>query len=318
LTSQAQIIRNSIETNWGLGGTLSKTETDSMKEVVRFFDRKQVKGNEWPKAVTVEKINAEGEENIVEHPRYSEVSDQYYITLHYRVTNVEPETYSTALDQVEKMATEVQRIIALTYSPADEQGTFFTTTSYWTKQDHLEGAQPELIRRWSFQLTKIISTEETVFTGFGGVLTFDLSASSNMDNPPSSDYVYAESNAVRINEGFETIPYLTKDKVNGAGVPALKRGIFRGKFVASVFAKKADFNSLAEKLNRIYLMQSNGQHIEAVFLHANNSLEATPSTLTSQSFVKVVSMEKITDNEILVSFDITGDLFKPSVYTVAP
>lgn len=318
MVSQAQIIRDSIETNWSLGGALAKAETDSMKEIVRFFDRKQIKGNEWPKAVTVEKINAEGEENIVEHPRYSEVSDQYYITLHYRVTDVKPDTYSVALDNVEKMATEVQRIIALTYSPADEQGTFFTTTSFWTKQDHLEGAQPELIRRWSFQLTKIISTEETVFTGFGGVLTFDLSASDNMDNAPGGDYVYAESNAVRINEGFETIPYLTKSKFYGSGVPVLKRGLFRGKFTASVFAKKADFNSTAEKLNKIYLMQSNGQHIEATLLHANNSLETTPSTLQSQSFIKVVSMEKVTDNEILVSFDITGDLIKPSAYTVSP
>jgi hypothetical protein len=234
------------------------------------------------------------------------------------VTDVKPDTYSVALDNVEKMGTEVQRIIALTYSPADEQGTFFTSTSFWTKQDHLEGAQPELIRRWSFQLTKIISTESTVFTGFGGVLTFDLSASDNMDDPPGGDYIYAESNAVRINEGFGTIPYLTKDKFNGSGVPVLKRGTFRGKFTASVFAKKADFNSTAEKLNRVYLMQTNGQHIEAVFLHANKSLQTTPSTLTSQSFVKITSMEKVTDNEILVSIDITGDLFKPSAYTVAP
>jgi hypothetical protein len=287
-----------------------------MKEIVRFFDRLQVKGNEWPKAVTVEKINAEGQENIVEHPRYSEVSDNYRITLYYRVTDVDPSIYSDALNNVELMATEVQRILALTYSPADEQGTFFTTTSFWTKRDHLEGAQPELIRSWNFTLTKIISTEQTVFTGYGGVLTFDLSDSDNMNNPPGGNYIYTESNEVKIDEGFDTIPYLTKSKFYGSGVPVRKRGMFRGKFYASVFAKKADFNSTAEKLNRIYLMQSNGQHIEAVFLHANNSLETSPSFLTSQSFVKVTNMEKITDNEILVSFDITGDLYKPSVYTV--
>ena len=104
MPSQAEVIRDLIETNWSLSGELSKTGTDAMQEIVRFFDRKQVQGNEWPKAVTVEKINDEANENRKTHPHFTEVRDKYIITCHFRVTDVEPETYSDALLNVEDMA----------------------------------------------------------------------------------------------------------------------------------------------------------------------------------------------------------------------
>ena len=85
MPSQAEVIKDLIETNWSLGGELSKTGTDAMEEVVRFFDRKQVQGNEWPKAVTVEKINDEADENRKVHPHFTEVRDVYRITCHFRV-----------------------------------------------------------------------------------------------------------------------------------------------------------------------------------------------------------------------------------------
>lgn len=320
MVSQATTIRNSLETNWSLTGNLSKTVSGNMREVVRFFDRPQVLGNEWPKAVTVVKINPASDENIIEHPRFSEVADVYEVNIHFRVTDVNPDTYSTAIEAIEDMGQEVWRILRLSYSPSSETGEFFVTNGIWSNQDHLDQAQPELRRRLEFRLTKIVSEEPTVYTGYGGVLTFDLSASANMDSAPGTDYIYTESNQVAINEGWDTIPYLTKDKslfANG-GVPTLQRGMFSGTFSAFVFAKKDDIDgTTAEKLEQIYRMQSNGQHIEAVFLHANNSLEAVPTTLTSQSFVKVTNMLKITDNEQLVEFNISGNLFKPSVYTVA-
>jgi hypothetical protein len=289
-----------------------------MKEVVRFFDRDQVQGNEWPKAVTVVKINAEADEDRVEHPMFTEVSDKYVITIRLRVLDVEPDSYTTSLDQIEDMGGEIWRILKLTYSPSSTTGDFMQSNGYWTKRDHQDGGQIDLVRELNFRLTKIISEQPTVFTGYGGVLSFDDSASVG-DNKPGADYIYTESHRVRIQEGFGTIPYLTKDKTlnTNGGVPQLRRGMFRGKFNATIFAKKADVDgATADKLDNIYKIQSTGQHIQAVFLHAHNSLESSPSTMTEQSFVKVTSMEKLTDNEQLVSFDVTGDLIKPSVYTV--
>ncbi len=108
MPSQAEVIRDLIETNWSLSGELSKTGTSAMQEVVRFFDRKQVQGNEWPKAVTVEKINDQADENTTKHPHFTEVRDEYIISCHWRVGDVDPATYSTALLNVEDMAKEVQ------------------------------------------------------------------------------------------------------------------------------------------------------------------------------------------------------------------
>ena len=81
MVSQATKIRDLLFNGWDLTGDLSKTETDNMKEVVYFFDRQQVEGNEQTKAVVVRKINAEGKENQVEYPNFIEIQDVYEITL---------------------------------------------------------------------------------------------------------------------------------------------------------------------------------------------------------------------------------------------
>ena len=289
-----------------------------MKEVVRFFDRDQVQGNEWPKAVTVVKINAEADEDRIEHPVFTEITDKYVITIRFRVSDADPVRYTTCLDLIEDMGGEIWRILKLTWAPNSTTGDFMQSSGEWRKLDHQDGAQIDLVRALHIRLTKIISEQATVFTGYGGVLTFDTSASVG-DSKPAGDYIYTEAHRVRIQEGFGTIPYLTKDKTLGAngGVPQLRRGMFRGKFNATIFAKKADVDgATAEKLDNIYKIQATGQHIQAVFLHAHNSLESSPSVMTEQTFTKITSMEKLTDNEQLVSFDVTGDLIKPSAYTV--
>jgi len=125
VVSQAEEIRDSLDTNWALTGRLSKTATASMKEIVRFFDRKQVEGNEWPKAITVEKINDEGDEGTIEHPNYTEVTDYYTVTVRYRVVDVQVPSYSEALTDVEDMAREVQRILRLSWAPATGVGGYF-------------------------------------------------------------------------------------------------------------------------------------------------------------------------------------------------
>lgn len=320
MVNQADTIRDSIETNWALTGELNKVTTDTMKEIVRFFDRDQIDGNEWPKAVTVVKINAEADEDRIEHPVFTEITDKYVITVRFRVSDADPDRYTTCLDLIEDMGGEIWRILKLTWAPNSTTGDFMQSAGYWTKRDHHDGAQIDLVRELNIKLTKIISEQPTVFTGFGGVLTFDVSDSSNMDIAPGGDYIYTEAHRVRIQEGFDTLAYLTKDKTLGDGVPQLRRGMFRGKFNSLIFAKKADVDgtptSSANKLDNIYKMQSNGQHIQAVFLHAHQSLESSPSTLTEQTFIKVTSMEKLTDNEELVSFDVTGNLIKPSIWTV--
>ena len=117
MVSQAETIRNLLFDNWALGAELSKVPLDNMKEIVYFYDRKQVEGNEQTKAITVEKINAEANENIVDHPSFSEVQDWYVITIYYRAVDVQQTTFSDALSNVDLMGQEIRRILEINYNP---------------------------------------------------------------------------------------------------------------------------------------------------------------------------------------------------------
>ena len=129
MVSQPTTIRNSLRTNWGLTGRLTKTPTATVTEIVKFYDREQVLGNEWPKAVVVRKINKEADENVTEHPHFTEVRDVYEITCYYRVQDVQEITFSDAIEDIEDMGSEVLRILRLTFSPSAGTGIFFVSKS---------------------------------------------------------------------------------------------------------------------------------------------------------------------------------------------
>lgn len=318
MVSQAETIRNLLFDNWTLGDELSKVPLDNMKEIVYFYDRRQVEGNEQTKAITVEKINAEGNENIVDHPSFSEVQDWYTITIYYRAVDVQQTTFSDALSNVDLMGQEIRRILEINYNPATTTGQFFLSKSRWTKRDMVDQAQPELIRAMEFQLTQITSKELQVFHGYGGILIFDTGESSG-DNLPNSNYEYTELNDVVIREGFTQIPYLTKDTItNGRGVPYQQRGMFSGEFVATIMAKKDDIEgTTADKIYNLIKINNQspriGQNTKAVLLHdVTNNEDPTPATFRTKSFMKISNIEKVGDVEGLIEFRLTGTLFKPT------
>ena len=321
MVSQAETIRDLLFDNWSLTGELSKTPLDNMKEIVYFFDRKQVEGNEQTKVITVEKINAQEDEESVVHPNFTEKTDKYVITLYYRVVDVQQISFSDALNNVEQMAIETQRIITLAFNPVNTVGPFFTKTSRWEKFDMTDQAQPQLERRFYLSLSNIVSGNE-VYTGYGGLLIFDT-ADSVGDNLPVSNFTYESVADVFINEGFEQIPYLTKDvraSRGGAGVPYLGRGIFVGTFSALTYANQDNLEGTTlDKLPNIYLPQSNapqvGQQATAVFLSVNTN--PAGSTITTKSFMKIKSIEKTTGASELVKYKILGQLIKPSETTFA-
>ena len=315
MVSQATTIRDSLETNWSLTGNLSKTVSGNMREIVRFFDRDQVEGNEWPKAVTVRKINKEGEENRVEHPKFTTVSDVYRVTVFFRVTDVDPTVYSAALESIEDMASEVERILALTYKPSTPNGTFFTASHKWENLDHRDQAQVDLRRMLTFELQKITSEEPEVFTGFGGVLAFDTSLSV-ADSKSVSDYVYTEAYNVELNEGYEVIPYLTNDTTDGQNVPQLSTGIWNGQFEMQTMLKKSDVQgATVERLHNLYKTQLNSplrnELPTIVLLQSDLNTETVPATLTTTTFLKVTNIRKVSDTEQLTKYTLTGRIIKP-------
>jgi len=323
LTAAATTLRDTIESGWGLTGELSKVSTGAgptlMDEVVQFFDRLQVIGNEVAKGVIIQKINAEGNETIIRHPNFNEVSDIYEITVRYRVVDVDSDNYSESLDLVEQMGGEVVRILKTVYNPATTLNVYFITANNWTNEDIDVGNQRDLRRKLRFTLTTITSDDEEVYSGFGGVLVFDTSDSQG-DNKPVADYTYLDVQEVEIDEGWDEIEELTVDTTKGDGVPDLTRDKFRGTFTALTFAAKSNIiGSTIDKIQNIYKPQANlpiiGQVAEVVLLHSNMNTEPSPSTLTTKSFMKAVRIKKSSQVQNLISYRITGRLSRPTEYS---
>jgi len=323
MTAAATTLRDIISTGWTLTGELNKVSEGSgatlMDEVVQFFDRLQVIGNEVTKGVVVEKINAEGNETVIQHPNFNEIVDIYEITVRYRVVDVNADNYSDSLDFVEQMATEVVRILRTVYNPSTTLNIYFRTTSNWTNEDVDVGNQRDLQRKLRFTLTTITSDDEEVYSGFGGVLVFDTSDSQG-DNLPVSDYTFVSVKTVDVDEGFSQIPTLTKDTSQGVGVPLLMRGQFSGTFSALMYAQKTNIiGSTVEKLQNIYRLQTltpiRGQNAEVVLLRSNTNTEATPSILTRKSFMKINRIKENEPDEDLVSYTVIGTLSRPTIFT---
>ena len=323
MVAAATTLRDTISADWALTGELSKVSTGVgptlMDEVVQFFDRFQVVGNEVTKAVVVEKINAEGNETVILHPNFNELVDIYEITVRYRVIDVNADNYSDSLDFVEQMGTEVVRILRTVYNPSTTLNIYFRTMSNWTNEDVDVGNQRDLQRKLRFSLTTITSDDDEVYSGFGGVLVFDTSDSQG-DSKPGADYTFVSVKTIDTDEGFSQIPTLTKDTSQGVGVPLLMRGQFSGTFSALMYAQKTNImGSTIEKLQNIYRLQNSspiiGQNAEVVLLRSNTNTESPISTLTRKSFMKINRIKENEPDEDLVSYTVIGTLSRPTIFT---
>ena len=316
-TSQAQIVKELLFDNWGLTGELSKVTVGDMNEVVHFFDRGQVPGNKYPKAVVVQKINELGNEDIVEHPKFFEQSDTFEVTCFLQVTDSADDTFSKWIDLMQQMTSEVIRILKTVYAPSTTTGEFFRTNTGWTKDDTFEPSDPELTRTLRFTLTRIVSTTTEVFLGYGGVLVFDTSESSG-DSLPIGDYVYTEVQRVQTVQGWRNIPYITTDSPTTNAIPIYFRGAFSGRFSCEMFLKKSDIiPGTLNSLSQIFLPQDSGELGTAVFLSSTSNTETTPTVLIESIPVNITSVEKISETEELVKFSLRGNLTSFSTFATS-
>lgn len=324
--SSAEILRDELFDNWSLSDPLEKvneTSPVSGRQYVYFFDRAQIVKNEKAKALVVEKINHEGDENRIVHPNFSEQADIYEITLYLRVTSVNPEQFDVWLLNMDNMASETLKILKTIYDPSSKPptGVFFQTKSDWIKEDvYISGSQPELRRKLRFTLTRLVASRDDTFLGFGGVLVFDNS--SEGDDPPNSNYQYQEVSDVTINEGYDQLQVFTKDKTLGVGVAQTVRGIFSGTFSALMNASVDNIvGSTTDKIENIYKPQVDpnviGQIPEIIFLNKNIDTQSSPDTLTTTSFVKITNVEKIDGVVSILQYKLTGILTRPTTYAVS-
>ena len=311
-TSEAQIVQQLLFNNWSLTGELSKVVVGDMNEPVNFFDRGQVPGNRVVKAVTVQKINQLGNENIIEHPKFSEQSDTFEVTCFLQVTDAAEDIFSVWIDLMQQMCGEVTRILKTVYSPSDDTGEFFSTSIGWTKDDTFYPDDPVLVRTLRFTLTRLVAANDDVFLGYRGVLAFDALASSG-DSLPTSNYIYTEVERVQILQGWRNLPYITTDAITTTAIPVYYRGAFSGRFSCMMYLRKADITpTTLNSLTQIFLPQSNGELGTAVFLYRTVNTESSPVTLTESIPVNVTNVEKVGETEQLITFSLSGNLTGPT------
>lgn len=288
--------------------------TATQTEKVHFFAYPEQPGQELTKTVTVVKINAEQDENVVAHPQFNEVSDTYEITARYRATDIQASSRDTSEGNMEDICAEIVRILKVTYEPSSSTGAFFSARRDWTNMDKPESMQPELIRRLRFTLTKITSDSSQVYsTGFGGVLVFDTSLSTG-DSKPVGDYTYTEAYNVESDEGSGQVGLMTRNSSAKTGKQEFFRGKFSGSFRAEMKAKRLDLinaGTTLDSLNEIYKAQGNGELGDVTFL--TSILNTEPDTLTFRTKVKVTNIRWITKAEDLVTMIMTGRVIEPSV-----
>ena len=298
MVSQPTTIRNSLQTNWSLTGRLTKTVTATVSEIVRFYDREQVLGNEWPKAVVVRKINAEADENLVTHPHFTEVRDVYEITCYYRVQDVQEITFSDAIEDIEDMGSEVMRILKLTYDPAAATGIFFITTSEWRREDLVEGNQIDLRRTMQYTVTKIRSETPQVFEGFKGVLSF-------------GGHTYAEVYNTETSYGSDQIAEPITDNIgtNLNKIPIYFTGQFDGSFNADMFISTLDISAASSfGINTIGDHEAQGEVLESTFLQTYNNTVGTPETLTISTLLRITRAIPVAFIEELVKFRLSATI----------
>jgi len=311
-TSEAQIIEQLLFNNWALTGELSNVVTGDMNEVVQFFDRGQIPGNKVVKAVTVQKINQLGNENIIEHPKFSEQTDIFEVTCFLQVTDGASDIFSVWVDLMQQMTGEVSRILKTVYSPSSDTGEFFTTNIGWTKDDTFFPDDPMLVRTLRFSLTRLVAASNEVFLGYKGILAFSAILSDG-DSLPTSNYIYTEVERVQVVQGWRNLPYITTDAITSTAIPVFYRGSFSGRFSCMMYLKKSDITqSTLDSLTQIFLPQANGELGTAVFLHRTLNTESSSVTLSESIPVNITNVEKISETEQLVKYYLNGNLTGPT------
>jgi len=315
----ADTLRDSIEAGWALTGQLTKTSIPTMKEVVQFYAHPQIVGNEWSKAVEVQKINTAGNENVITHPKFEEIHDRFEITCRYRLKGSNETQYDEAEQDIEDMCEEVVRIVKTVYNPSSGTGIFSKTDRQWVNRDNFEDAsKPELKRLLVFTLTHLQSDDSTVFHGFSnGILALDTSATT-ADSKPASDYTFTEVHTVEIDFGYDVIAEYVRGGTATQGVADYFQGGFSGTFSCVTYTKKADItSSTIEALDNIYKLQNNNELAEIVFLHSVDNTEGTPVTFTESIPLLITRIRKTFEDTAIVEFTIEAIVSATTAYTVA-
>ncbi len=307
----ADTLRDIIEAQWSLTGEISKTTSDNMKEPVQFFAYPQIPGNEVTKAVTVQKIQSEGNENNIEHPTFTEVQDIYEITLFYRTIDVQVFSRDESYSNLEDMGDEVVRILRTQYNPSSGIGVYYQAQRAWTREDDYDTAQPDLRRRLRFVLITIESENDEVFTGVNGLLIYDRNQGTGVQ--PGANYIYTEVNDVTSAGGYNIIRKLTRD--SPLGIAKRATGLYQGTFTFETMVKDSDIEgSTTNFIENIGEILANGELPEVFLIKQTKNKQG--DTFNHTTRMQIINTECLYEREDLARFKITGEVIAPPVMDV--
>lgn len=321
MSSQATELRDIIETAWQFDASttdanlyrLSKEPMDTqegdafnMREIVTFWDRKQVEGNEQPKVLVVERINEADDENRIGYPQYTEFADLYEITLLYRVVDVQEPSYSEALLDIENMAVELTRILEIEFG-SGIFATYFRMHFAWDRADITDSAQPELVRRLRMTLEKLEGAgvdEDLLLHGYNGVFGFGSPAT----------FTYTSAYNVRMSGGFRQTAELV---TNNSGIAKRASGMYTGLVEAEMYAKR-EYVSGGEPsdINVMAALDAFGELpvVTLSYLSAAND----GSTVTDAVKCNIIDWQRLYDTQDLVVYRITGEIIEPPTISSTP
>lgn len=136
MSYQADTLRDTIDTNWGLTGRVAKAGSASAGEYPVYifaFAKSIIQEVSTRKAVEIRKTTPL--QNIIRHPRFSVINDTFEIACYYELSDIDSSVWDLAEQDVEDMCDEVTRIINTVYNPSTGTGMFFTVNQSWDNQD---------------------------------------------------------------------------------------------------------------------------------------------------------------------------------------
>lgn len=321
----ANTIATLLTNNWGLDGLLALAQnvvTTTTAEGVVIFPHQNPEGVAARLGIFVRKITTL--ENVVEHPKFDEVHDDYEIWCHYILEGIEEAMWINAESLIQQMQQEVLRILKLSFDPANGVGTFFSTDRKWSNRDDLQGNQQQLNRVLTFSLIKLRSRTTSVPVGYGFALAFDI-VNSDGSGLPGSNYIYTEANRVEVEEGWDTIDEpVSPPSTLAQGVAIQFTGKFAGFATIEIFPKVADIGSSTNKLNQLYQILSSNHitggiinEIPRIYLSitSQNTVTPIPNTLNDYIVMRPTKLRRVYDQEQLVAFRLTGKIYKPATIT---
>jgi|GEM_PF-4346993 len=314
MSYQGKTLSDALAAGWSLTGILAKQGSESKdvtNDPIYFFAHQEPEGS-FPHNYV--KTIASPLDNRIEHPQYDEVTQDFTITCVWTLaTGQDPTEWDNAEGYIQQMETEVKRIIRTVYDPDTGLGSFFRTNWSWSIEDDFSGDVKQIRRTLKLSLIKFQSRNNTVFIGFGIVVSFDKTNSQGV-NPPAQNYPYTEVYHIEVDEGWDTVQEYGVQNGDGKGVPAQTRGGFRGFVSFQLFVKKADIGSTATYfVNQLFKPLSNGELPKIVLLTAAPDTEGTPSYLNETISAYITNCKRIYDEENIAVFQVTGKLTKPTV-----